>query len=431
MAPRTKAGEKADENDEILIALQAQTLELQEELKRVNTQRIESHKENETLRAEIRRMKDTFEKQLKSRTVVTGAGGTRTDVGAQTENVNIDVGKQIIDIERDQARHCDMSTNNSMLNLGNNNNRFNDRNSRDNYFENNRQETSSNLDNQTVSQDHLMRGLMSYFESLQISIPLPKFDGVKKNPIEFIKDLEKYFVRKNIPENLKLILIEDALIGKAKMCHDARAFPFTTFQYFKEKFLEEFYSIEARMNAKSEWENRRFLISDGSLQAYYTEQLRGAKFCLSTLAEYEINYLIVKQLPQRAREALVTIDYNDTSKILQALARLDVTRRDIACESSSGSKENSHAAISNNDQKSNSGLDNTKDNNSNKKNESHSNSQFKPRYNEGDRFRNWRQGETIRDKHRVCKIMIMILENKVLARMVGKRRIHLVKSVRL
>lgn len=139
------------------------------------------------------------------------------------------------------------------------------------------------------------------------------------------------------------------------MWHDARAFPFITFQHFKDKFLEEFYSIEARMYAKSEWENRRFQNREGSLQSYYTEQLRGAKFYLSTLAEYEINYLIVKQFPQRAREVLATIDYSDTSKILQALARLDVTRKDVEEGVPPGSKENKNSSNLNNYQKSHSG----------------------------------------------------------------------------
>lgn len=89
------------------------------------------------------------------------------------------------------------------------------------------------------------------------------------------------------------------------------------------------------MVAKSAWENRRFQSTDRSLQDYFTEQMRNAKFCLSFLQEYEINYLIVKQLPQRAREVLATIDYIDTAKIMQALSRLDVTRFDAERESSS------------------------------------------------------------------------------------------------
>lgn len=168
---------------------------------------------------------------------------------------------------------------------------------------------------------------------------MPKFDGLSKNSIQFIQSFEKYFLRKSISENLQLIIVEDALIGKAKMWHDARTFPFINYQHFKMKFLEEFYSIEARMLAKYEWENRRFKETDRSLQSYYMEQLSRPKFCLSSFKEYEINYLSLKQLPQRTKEVLATIDYNDTSRIMQALARLDVAREDSGMGMSSNGRD--------------------------------------------------------------------------------------------
>lgn len=314
MAPRPKIGEKADDNDEALFTLQGQIIELSEELKRVKNQRFESDKENHTLRREIRRMKKEFQKQISEVVGAAGEGATKIDAVVQTENMfEFECGKNVNNEQRNQAGHNDLITNqNNKKSTSNNNDNISEVNNRDNHFENNEYESRSNFENQ----NNFMGGLMKYFESLQVSIPLPKFDGVKKNPLEFIKDLEKYFARRNVTENLKLISIEDSLIGKAKMWHDARAFPFISFNHFKEKFLEEFYSIEARMNVKSEWENRRLRECDISLQGYYTEQLRDFKYCLSSLAEYEKNFLIVKQLPQRAREVLATIDYNKTSKIM-------------------------------------------------------------------------------------------------------------------
>lgn len=391
MAPR-KTTDKVDDNDESLLLIQGEVMELKERLKRVDAQRTQSDKENEHLRAEIRRMKEALDKQVQSRTGATGKGVTKKDANAQTEDfVNLDCGKNMTHRERDQTRHIDVFIDKNTQNAANSS-RFDDQNNFENYSGNNRREDCCGNVNQLSGQDNLMKGLMNYFDALQVSISLPKFDGVKKNPIEFIKDIEKYFVRKNISEHLKLILVEDALTGKAKMWHDTRAFPFITFKHFKDKFLEEFYSIDVRMNAKYEWENRRFQVNDGSLQAYYTEQLRVAKFCLSSLAEYEINYLIVKQLPQRAREVLATIDYSDTSKILQALARLDVTRRDVENGVPSNAKDNNVGPNFNNYNKVQSGSDNQKDHNNANKKDSYGNSQYRPRNNDGERFRNWRQG---------------------------------------
>lgn len=189
------------------------------------------------------------------------------------------------------------------------------------------------------------------------------------------------------------MLVEDALIGRAKLWHDARVFPFVSYSHFKEKFLEEFYSIEARMVAKSKWENRRFESIDNSLQEYYIEQVRDAKFCSTSLQEYEVNYLIVKQLPQRAREVLVTIDYMDTSKIIHTLARLDVTR----CDGEAGvpSKVNNNNFSGNNNPNSKTQFGQARqayDRNNFQNYDKRSQGQtVKNGYDDTDRNRNWRQ----------------------------------------
>ena len=56
--------------------------------------------------------------------------------------------------------------------------------------------------------------------------------------------------------------------------------------------------------------------------------LRLARFCLPAASESDINYIIIQQLPQRAREVLATLEYAETSKITQALVRMDLARKD-------------------------------------------------------------------------------------------------------
>lgn len=189
-------------------------------------------------------------------------------------------------------------------------------------------------------------------------------------------------------------MVEDALVGRAKLWYEARTFPFISYAHFKEKFLDEFYSIEARMVAKSQWENRRFKDSDASLQGYYIEQIRDAKFCLTSLQEYEINYLIIKQLPQRAREVLATIDYLNTAKIIQTLARLDVTRG----EADIGMPAKSRNNFSGNSNQSKMQFEQARrinDQNDTSHVEKGSNVQSgKFNNNDANRYRNWRQRPT-------------------------------------
>lgn len=360
--------DKSAETQTMLTEIQAQMTELKDELARVNTLRANAEKQNNILMAEICRLKEIQTPQKQNGASSSNGGGTKMNACIQTENlINIESrGKNVNYNLIDQDIRTDYG---DIVTL----------------------DSAGEGGCQMTNQDELIKGIVNYLQTLQVTIPLPKFDGLKKNPIEFIKDLEKYFLRKNVSEDLKLIIVEEALVGRAKLWIDARSGPFINYQHFKDKFLEEFYSIEARMVAKSEWENRRFKGNDNSLQEYYISQLRDAKFCLSALKEFEINYLIVKQLPQRAREVLATIDYLDTSKILQALARLDVTRRDSGGADSSssyqqGGSRNYHQDKSQSNQ--------TRQANEKYENENSGNNNgqyFKSRNNEADKSRNWRQ----------------------------------------
>ncbi|XP_043460899.1 uncharacterized protein LOC122497698 [Leptopilina heterotoma] len=359
--------------------------ELKEELARISKQRIEAEKENTVLRQEILRFKDIVEHMKNN-----SEGGNKVDSSIQTEEIEVFkektnfVNQNVID----QTTHDDNFENKKILQPGN----------QCNAYENRKSIDSSNQSCINIGgcrndkQDILVTGLMNYFQSMQVTTPLPKFDGIKLNPIEFIKQLEKYFVRKNVSDDAKLLMVEDAMIGRAKLWYDARVFPFITYSHFKDKFLEEFYSIEARMVAKSKWENRRFKDSDQSLQAYYVEQLRDAKFCLTSLQEYEVNYLIVKQLPQRAREVLATIDYMDTSKISQTLSRLDVTRGDAEIGVPSRSHSNSNFSEKSNNCKNQfgqarQGYDRSESHNDEKRGNVNS---AKAGPEDNDRSRNWR-----------------------------------------
>ena len=87
--------------------------------------------------------------------------------------------------------------------------------------------------NSTQVNNDLVRGILNHFQSQKVNISLPTFDGLSCNPVEFIQNLEKYNLRKNIPEEVKLVIVEDALKGKAKLWHDARDVPFRNFRDFQ------------------------------------------------------------------------------------------------------------------------------------------------------------------------------------------------------
>ena len=74
---------------------------------------------------------------------------------------------------------------------------------------------------------------------------------------------------------------------------------------------------------RTNWSERRYIPSDGSMQAYFVKQTNAAKYLKIKLDEYDTNYRIVKQLPMNAQDALVTIDYGDSKAVFQALAQFN------------------------------------------------------------------------------------------------------------
>lgn len=177
---------------------------------------------------------------------------------------------------------------------------------------------------QTNNND-LISGILKQFQALQINLTLPLFNPDSSNPVEFIRSFEKYCIRKNIVDDERLLIVEDALQGTAKIWFDTIAIPCSSFNEFKDIFLKEYFSIEARMQAKKEWEDRRFHKSDMSLQAYYNLQIKSAKVKVPRMEAYEINFIIIGQFPLRVRDILSTIDYADSERISKALARLDLS----------------------------------------------------------------------------------------------------------
>ena len=137
-------------------------------------------------------------------------------------------------------------------------------------------------------------------------------------------------MRKNVADNQILLIVEEALRGRAKIWLETRLCPFMGYNSFRAAFIKNFYSIDARIQAKRNWTTRRFRVTDKSLYEYFIEQVKAPTYIAPDMDTYEINYTVtvIKQLPARVQDFLATIDFNDTEKIAQALVRLDTSQMD-------------------------------------------------------------------------------------------------------
>lgn len=255
------------------------------DLERVRAERGASRKENDLLRMEVKRLDELYKLNQNKISI------ERHDVSVQHNTI---IDKPLSNIA-ETSKH---QTNNNLI---------------------------TEPQSVNYSSNDLIMGMLQHFQTLQVNLILPIFEPEKTNPYDFIREFEKYCIRKNIFESQKLMLIEDALQGSAKVWFDTVSVPFLNYEDFKKRFFEKFFSLEVRMKVKNDWESRRYSDKDKSLQLYYNEQIKLAKSAVPKMEPHEVNFVIVNQFPHRVRDILATIDYGDREKITKVLARLDLS----------------------------------------------------------------------------------------------------------
>lgn len=172
----------------------------------------------------------------------------------------------------------------------------------------------------------MLNGLVHGIQSMNLNVKLPRFgNDLTVNPNEFVEQVEKYFRVKKVQDECKLLVLETLLDGRARDWYKAQNNAYADFEAFKVAFIEEFYSTATQVRLKAQWSARRYAQSDQSMQSYFHKQASVAQYFTPKLDQYEINYSVVQQLPMRARDALVTINYGDTNAVARALAQLDAS----------------------------------------------------------------------------------------------------------
>ena len=139
----------------------------------------------------------------------------------------------------------------------------------------------------------MLNGLVNRIQLMNITIKPPRFgNDYTANPSEYPR--------------------------RARDWYQAQTDAYFDFNEFKVAFLEEFYSVPTVVHLKTQWSSRRYTSADSSMQSYFFQQSTAAQYFTPKLEQYEINYSVVQQLPMRARDALVTIDYGNTNAVARA-----------------------------------------------------------------------------------------------------------------
>ena len=172
----------------------------------------------------------------------------------------------------------------------------------------------------------MLNGLVNGIQSINITIKPPRFgNDYTANPSEFLEQVQKYFLVKKVQDDCQLFVLETLLDGRARDWYRAQTDAYVDFNAFKVAFLEEFYAVPTVVRLKTQWSSRRYTSADSSMQSYFFKQSSAAQYFTPKLEQYEINYSVVQQLPMRARDALVIINYGNTDAVARALAQLDAS----------------------------------------------------------------------------------------------------------
>ena len=168
--------------------------------------------------------------------------------------------------------------------------------------------------------------IISSINNAQISITFPKFDNEhSKNPVEFLNEFDKYCLIKQINNENKKILISQCFTGKARTWANSRG-DFQTFDAFRAAFLDEFYSIPVRANRKKRWLSKVYDPEKSSYQSFFYSQLRESEYFIPRLTPYEVNYIIVTQLPNYVMSSLALVNFENSNAVAQAITILDASK---------------------------------------------------------------------------------------------------------
>lgn len=200
---------------------------------------------------------------------------------------------------------------------------------------------------QRTASNEELSAIISNVQNFHIDIKAPKFkDEIEKNPVEFLEEMEKFFKIKNVKNDRRIILIEQALEGRASLWLETKL-DITTYEEFKTSFLEEFYSIPIRVQFKNSWNGKRYNQSQETLQTFYYRQKKDARFFIPQITEYEVNYNIIQQYPLWVRENMSTINFSDSTLIGQTLANLDAINRErVRIRENKSTSNNDNARVS-------------------------------------------------------------------------------------
>lgn len=155
--------------------------------------------------------------------------------------------------------------------------------------------------------------------------PVPRFRGQYqgKHPVKFLEELETYFRKINIPDELKLgTVLSEALTETAQDWSAIFRDSWDVYEDFRKDFLQTFWSEEEQMKLRQTINNHRWSAkSNRSMEAHFAHYVSLARLLTDPIPENILVANLIKHFPTNI-QALWSLTTEKTTTAAAAFLRL-------------------------------------------------------------------------------------------------------------
>ncbi|XP_050546068.1 uncharacterized protein LOC126908200, partial [Daktulosphaira vitifoliae] len=165
-----------------------------------------------------------------------------------------------------------------------------------------------------------------------VEINLPKFFGNSRDthPLAYLKRLEKYFERKNIKPEDKLLLVEDSLKGNAGNWFSMINYLCNDYDNFKQLFIDEYWSRGIQLSLWSQFSSSERVKNIPSYREYFAQWMQKVKYFDSPkLTEAEAIVIIARHFPGYIQAMLVSMPSKTFLEATTLLGGEDANRKSV------------------------------------------------------------------------------------------------------
>lgn len=153
---------------------------------------------------------------------------------------------------------------------------------------------------------------------------LPTFAGeLTEGPLEYLRDIDQYLLFKKVPFEYAPKIIQNSLKGHARIWFDANKYDIMNFDQFCDRFREEFLSADVQKRRRDRWRSRRYYPNQEPLVSFFYNQRSEGMRIQPPMSHYEINRIIISQLPPNVQVALAGSDLSNVKQVVHSLTRID------------------------------------------------------------------------------------------------------------